>query len=49
MIFFSDQVIFWGKMAFLTKNFVVDYFKEGIELEPSNLVGLSHILGAPDY
>ena len=40
---------FWGKIAFLKKNFVVGDFEEGIKLEPWNLVGWSHILGAPDY
>ena len=40
---------FWGKKSFFEKKFVVGDFVEGIGLEPWNLVGWSHILGALDY
>ena len=40
---------FWGKIAFLKKKLSWVDLKEGIELEPWNLVGWSDILGAPDY
>ena len=41
---------FWlKKIAFLKKTLSWVDFKEGIELEPSNLEGWSDIFGAPDY
>ena len=41
---------FWGKNDFFEKKTLswMD-FEEGIELEPSNLEGWSHIFGATDY
>ena len=40
---------FWGKTNFFEKKTLLwNDFEEGIELEPSNLEGRSHIFMAPD-
>ena len=49
---FDHHLLFLKKNAFFTlkkKTLAWTDFEEGIELEPWNLVGWSHILGAPDY